>query len=227
MVLPCLLFWFGGCFRIHWGCVSQLFSRTWRPMNYLFLFLLFLKWNLRFLHNTLEQEAGEGVKKNIKYCGTKIARVGNADVFFCFSFRFPEKKKTAPILLSPSRVNRGKRCFRAGRNCEEIGSQAPFILDCLKIVPRAAFWGQLSCSEEGAQRCVWGEAAWGSRAGTGLRLQSPPVALGSQQCQLLKEGKERLGTQRKGSMKPFLPTGATSLSATGEVLVGQNESWQA
>lgn len=66
----------------------------------------------------------------------------------------------------------------------------------------------------------------GSWAGTGLRLQSPVVALRSQQCQLLKEGEERLGVQKKGSMKPFFPRGVTSSSAT-EVLVGRNQSWQA
>lgn len=116
-----------------------------------------------FLHNPPEHGAGEGVKKNIKYCGTEIARVGNPD-FFCFFLSFfPEKKKTPPILLSPSRVNRGKRCFRAGRNCEEIGLQTPFILDCLKIVLRAAFWGQLSYSEGGrAEMCVGRSCVWDS-----------------------------------------------------------------
>lgn len=72
---------------------------------------------------------------------------------------------------------------------------------------------------------MWEEAAWESQAGTGLRLQLLLTLLRSQQCQVLKEDKERSGVPWKGSTKLFLPTRASS-SAT-EVLVGQNQSWQA
>lgn len=64
---------------------------------------------MRFLHNTLKQEAGEGMKKNIKYCGTKITRVGTLIFLLLFFFPFSREKENAPpILLSPSRVSRGK-----------------------------------------------------------------------------------------------------------------------
>lgn len=60
-------------------------------------------------------------------------------------------------------MNKKKRCFRAGRNCEEIGFQILFVLDCLKIVSRVAFWRQPPCSEGGQRRvgrsCV-GVSGW-------------------------------------------------------------------
>lgn len=84
---------------------------------------------------------------------------------FCFVFLsvFQRKRKPPSILLSPSIVNKKKRCFRAGRNCEEIGFQILFVLDCLKTVSRAAFWRQPPCSEGGQRRvgrsCV-GVSGW-------------------------------------------------------------------
>lgn len=105
---------------------------------------------MRFLHNTLKQEAGEGIKKNIKYCGTKIARVGTLIFLLLFFFPFSREKENAPHFAEPQQGQQRERCFRAGRNCEEIGLQPPFMLGCLNVVLGAAFWGQLSCSEGGA-----------------------------------------------------------------------------
>lgn len=140
-------------------------------------------------------------------------------IIFVFLSVFQRKIKPSSIFLSASSVNKNIRCFRAGGNCEEIGFWIPFGLDCLKIVSRAAFWRQLPCSERG-QRLVWE-----SQARTGLRVQLPLIVLRSQQCQVLQEDKERSGVQWKGSMKLFLPIGASS-SAT-DILAGQDQAWQA
>lgn len=169
---------------------------------------------MRFLHNSPEHGAGEGVKKNIKYCGTEIARVGNAD-FFVFSFLFSREKENIPHFASPSRVNRRKRCSRAGRNCEEIGLQTPFILDCLKIVLRAAFWGQLSYSEGGrAEMCVGRSCVWDSWGWDGTQVA---IASG---CSQAWGRQGEAGHMEERLQKALHPVGATSPSATGEVSVG-------
>lgn len=129
-------------------------------------------------------------------------------IIFCFLSVFQRKRKPSSISLSTSSVNKNIRCFREGSNCEEKGFHIPFLLDYLKVVSRAAFWN--SCSALREQSCVGRSCAEGSQAGTGLRLQLPLIVLRSQQCQVLREEKEKSGLQWKGSMKLFLPIGASS-----------------
>lgn len=80
-------------------------------MNSLLPFLLFLKGNVTFLHNTLEQEAGEGVKKNIKYCGTETARVGSTDFFFVV-FLFSREKANTPRFAEPQQDEKREKVLQ-------------------------------------------------------------------------------------------------------------------
>lgn len=160
------------------------------------------------------------MKKNIKYRGTKIAKSWqhlNTLIIFVFLSVFQRKRKSTSILLSTSSVNKNIRCFRAARNCEEIGFQIPFVLDCLKTFSRAAFWRQLPCS---VGRSWVGVSGWDRTlvevASDCAQVSAMPGSQG---------GQGEVSVQWKGSMKLFLPIEASS-SAT-DILAGQNQSWQA